>query len=81
MERTEFLLLLDEALELNPGTVKGSETLDSIEGWNSLAIISLMSLVDERLGVNLDPSDIARCSTIPDLAGLLGNRISPEIRT
>ena len=80
MERNEFLLLLDEALELKPGTVKGSETLDSLEGWNSLAIISLMSLVDERLGVNLDPSDIARCSTIPDLAGLLGNRISPEIR-
>jgi len=51
--------MLDEALELKPGTMKGSETLDSLEGWNSLATISLMSLVDERLDVNLDPSDIA----------------------
>ena len=75
MENNEFLLLLDELLELEPGTVKGSETLDSFESWNSLAVISLMALVDEHFGISLQPRQIAACSTIADLVGLLGDRI------
>jgi len=81
MHRNEFLLLLDELLELEPGTVKGSETLDSFEGWNSLAVISVMALVDEYFGVSLQPRQIAGCSTIADLMGLLGDQISVESRT
>ena len=81
MERTEFLLSLDELLELEPGSVKGSETLDSLEGWNSLAVISFMALVDEHFGISLQPRQIAGCSTIVDLVGLLGDRISEEIHT
>lgn len=81
MERNEFLLLLDEVLGLEPGTVKGSETLDDFGDWNSLSVISFMALVDERFGISLEPSQIAGCSTIADLVGLLGNRISVEIRT
>jgi acyl carrier protein len=75
LENNEFLLLLDELLELEPGTVKGSETLDSFDGWNSLAVISLMALVDEHFGISLQPRQIAACSTIADLVGLLGDRI------
>jgi acyl carrier protein len=79
--KNEFLLLLDELLELEPGTVKGSETLDSLESWNSLAVISFMALVDERFGVSLQPRQIAASTTVSDLVGLLGDRISVEIRT
>jgi acyl carrier protein len=81
LEKNEFLLSLDELLELEPGTVKGSDTLDSLDGWNSLAVISFMALVDERFGITLQPRQIAGCSTIADLVGLLGDRISVEIRT
>jgi acyl carrier protein len=78
--KTQFLLSLDELLELDPGTLKGSEALDSLEGWNSLAMISLMALVDEHFGVSLRPRHIASCSTIADLVGLLGDRIDVEVR-
>lgn len=81
MERHEFLLLLDELLELEPGTLKGPEALDNVEGWNSLAVISFMALVDDQFGISLQPRQIAECSTIADLTGLLGDRISVEIRT
>jgi acyl carrier protein len=76
LQRAEFFLLLDELLELEPGTVKGSETLDSLEGWNSLAIISLMALMDERFGVNLQPRRIAACTTVADLVALLDDKIA-----
>lgn len=77
MERSEFLLSLDELLELEPGTVRGSEALDNLEGWNSLAVISFMALVDEHFGVSLQPRQIAACTTVADLMGLLGDRIVP----
>jgi acyl carrier protein len=70
------LLSLDELLELEPGTVKGSETLESLEGWNSLAIISLMALMDERFGVTLQPRRIAACTTVADLVALLDDKIA-----
>ena len=79
MERNEFLLLLDELLELEPGTVKGSETLDGLEGWNSLAVISFMALVDEHFGISVQPRQIAACTTVTDLMGLLGDRIGQVV--
>ncbi len=81
MEKRKFLLLLDELLEIEPGTLKGPEALDDVEGWNSLAVISFMALVDEQFGISLQPRQIAGCSTITDLTGLLGDRISAENRT
>jgi acyl carrier protein len=79
LKRNEFLLLLDELLELEPGTVKGSETLDSLESWNSLAVISFMALVDEHFGVSLQLRQIAACTTVADLTGLLGDRIGQAV--
>ena len=79
MKRNEFLLLLDELLELEPGTVKGSETLDSFESWNSLAVISFMALVDEHFGISLQPRQIAACTTVADLTGLLGDQIGQAV--
>ena len=73
--------MFDELLELEPGTAKGPETLDSFEGWNSLAVISLMALVDERFGLTLQPRRIAECQTVADLMGLLGDRITVDIAT
>jgi acyl carrier protein len=79
VKRNEFLLLLDELLELEPGTVKGSETLDSFESWNSLAVISFMALVDEHFGISLQPRQIAACTTVADLTGLLGDQIGQAV--
>lgn len=80
VQEKEFLSLLDELLELEQGALKGSATLESIEGWNSLAVISFMALVDERFGVSVQPRQIAKCTTVADLVGLLGDRIGAEVR-
>ncbi len=71
MARDEFLLLLDEILELEPGTLKGPETLADLEGWDSLAIVSLMGLAKSRLGKTLPPKGIAACSSVNDLCALV----------
>jgi acyl carrier protein len=81
MKERDFLLLLDELLELGPGTLRGDEALESLEGWNSLAVISLMALVDDHFDMSLQARQIAGCSTIADLIGLLGDRISKQVGT
>lgn len=79
MEQNEFLLLLDELLEFEPGTLQGSEILDGLADWNSLAVISFMALADEHFGISLQPRQIAGCSTIADLISLLGDRIRTAV--
>jgi len=70
MERSEFLCLLDELIELEPGTLKGEETLDSLENWNSLAVIGYMALVNDHYGVIVSPKQISACTTIDELMAL-----------
>lgn len=70
MERPQFLLLLDELLELNPGTLRGEEPLDDLSAWNSLALIGFMAVVNEQFGVVASPKKIAECKTVSDLVTL-----------
>ena len=75
MIRSEFLNLIEELVELDPGALRGSERLAEID-MNSLAVIGFIALVDERFGVSIPPRKIANCSTVDDLAALLGDQIT-----
>jgi acyl carrier protein len=68
MERSQFLLRMDELLDLEPGTLKGDEALDSLENWNSLAVIGFMAMANEDTGAVLSPKQISACSTVSELA-------------
>ncbi len=72
MDRKDFLLALDEALELDPGTLTGEETLESLESWDSLAVISFIALVDESMGVVVEGEKLAQAKTVADLLALAG---------
>ena len=54
------------------GSLTGQETLDSLQGWDSLAVLEFMSMADEKLGIQLDPARLATCSRVSDLAILCG---------
>ena len=42
--------------------------LDSFERWDSFAVVEFMSMADEKLGVQLEPAQIAACCQVSDLA-------------
>ncbi len=69
MTQSEFFLLLDELLELSPGTLQGGESLEEY-GWSSVAAIGFLALADEYLGGAPSPAELARCVTGNDLAAL-----------
>jgi acyl carrier protein len=76
MTRKEFLNLLAEIVEEDPGTLTGNELLkEQVAGWNSLAVVSFIALVDEHFDFPLSPKAIVACSTVNDLIALLDGRI------
>jgi len=76
MNPTDFYFKLDEMLELDPGTLKGGEALESLEGWDSVAVISLIALADSDYGVTLPPKEIAGCKTVNDLLDLVSRLVT-----
>ena len=75
MTPAEFHLELDNILELNPGTIQGGEALESLSAWDSLAVLSFIAMVDEKLKTQVSGKDIANCATVSDIAALLGDKI------
>jgi acyl carrier protein len=75
MKKEEFLLLLDELIEEDPGTLKGTDALGDLEAWDSLATVGFIALVDEHFDMTIAVQGIADCETIDDLIGLLDGHI------
>ena len=75
MKKADFLLLLDELLELPAGTLKGPEMLGSLNQWDSLASVGFIALVDRHLGMAVDPGKIAAAETMDDLLALVKDKL------
>ena len=75
MEQTEFISLVEETLEVDPGTVNVTDRLEDID-WDSLANIGLIAEIDTKLGVTLDSERLARSVTVADLYELVKDSIS-----
>jgi len=71
MTRDDFYLVLDELLELEPGTLKGPEVLKDQENWDSLSIVTLMGISEQRFNVSLPAKGIAACRVVDDLYTLV----------
>ncbi|NRA73975.1 MAG: acyl carrier protein [Rickettsiales bacterium] len=79
MNKKEFLQLIDELLELDSGTLKGDEDLDSLSSWDSLAVLGFITLVDKKFDLVLNPDNIVKAKTINDLICMIDNRLSKSL--
>ena len=70
MTHNEFLVQLDEILDLPAGTLRGNEKLEELENWDSTSLISFVALADFASGVTISPEQIVTCSTVADLLRL-----------
>ena len=70
MNRDAVFAIVSEVLYLEPGVLKGDERLKDLDGWDSLAVVSFMSGMDEKLGLMIEPEELARCVTVNDLTNL-----------
>jgi len=75
VKKEKFLALLEEIIEADSGTLTGDEFINDVGGWDSLAVVSFIAMVDENLGVILSAKKISDANTVQDLIALLGDKI------
>ena len=74
MTKQEFLKLIEEMLEADPGSLSGDEPLETLI-WDSLAVVSFIALADEHLGVAVSPQALAEATTLADVLALVDSRL------
>lgn len=75
VKESEFLRELEEILEVDVGHLNPEVKLAALEEWNSLAVVSFIAMVDERIGLTLNARSIQDSTTVRDLMNLLGEAI------
>jgi acyl carrier protein len=75
MEAIEFLNnFTDQFDESDLGEVSLETAFRDIEGWSSLAVLSIIAMVDESYNVKLTGEDIRKAVTILDLFNIVNSR-------
>lgn len=71
MTDKEKIALIEEVLELEPGTLAPQINLSEISEWDSLAYLDFVVLVDEHFGTQITAAALKACKTISDLLALM----------
>ena len=67
----ELIIGIEDATQSLPGLVKPDTVLRAMEGWDSLGVVSFISLLAERHGVEVAVEDLQECPTVKDLFDML----------
>ncbi len=67
MEIKEFCLLIDEICELEEGEITGGESLEDTELFNSLAMLGLIAMLDEKFSMETTTQEIGSFGTVEGL--------------
>ena len=76
MTKAEFLKKIEMNIMAEEGTLSGSETLADLDGWDSLAVMSTLALLDKLFGVRIAAEKIYQCRTVDDVAALAGGKLA-----
>jgi acyl carrier protein len=76
MNPNELLNLIAEALEVEPGTVTADTRIADVDEWNSIGWLTIMSLVDERLNVQINSKDVRGFKTAGEVVDHVLERAS-----
>ena len=74
MKKKELLIKIKDLL-LRKDPINSSMKLSEIEEWDSLAIISIISLYDKNFSTVITVEKINKCETIKDLINLVSDKI------
>jgi acyl carrier protein len=76
MDKSEFYQRLAEILDVEE--VKPEDVLKEFDGWDSLAILSVLAMADAKYGVSIKAEEIRSVVSAQDLANLVEAKHKPE---
>ena len=71
--KNKFLKAFKEALEIDR-QIELSQNFKDYEEWNSLSRLSLIVMLDEEFGVQIENQDFEKISTVQDLFEVVESR-------
>ncbi len=73
MKKETFFELLTETLDITSvDTIDESTQLRDLEEYDSLAVLSLIAMVDEHFGKRLPGSEFQKVTTVESLMSMIG---------
>ncbi len=67
MENQEKMNLLEEIMELDEGTLKPEDELESYPEWDSITVLSFIALMDEKFHKTISGKEIKEFKTVEDV--------------
>ena len=75
MTKRRFYTELEFILGLEPNTIQGTEVLESLAGWDSVAKVSFIGMGYAELDADISPEVLVACKTVADLVSLFDGKI------
>ncbi len=72
MENSKKIEMLEELLELEPGTLSPETMLTDIDEYDSMSKLSLIVMMDDEFGKKLTGEKILKFETIRDILDFMG---------
>lgn len=72
MEKRKKIALLEEMMELDEGTLSENMNLNEIEGFDSMARLSLIVLMKDECGKKITTKQIRSFQTVKDILDYMG---------
>ncbi len=66
--------VMADVFEISPDKIDGSTTMDSVEEWDSLKHIELLSMVEEKFGIELEMEEMIEMITFDDILRILSTK-------
>ena len=75
MTKAEFLMMIEEILEVDQGSIAIDARLEDI-GWDSLSDVSFIASVDSELEMEVSANQLVKCETVLELMNLVASKIT-----
>ena len=66
MSEQEKISLLEEIMDVEPGTLHLEDELEDFEEWDSLSILTYITTLNEKFGKSIDGKQIKSFATVED---------------
>jgi acyl carrier protein len=68
-----ILSAVAESLDCDPATIDLNTCFRNHESWDSLASLTLISILQEKVSPNISFDSLAKCTTVSDISRLASN--------
>lgn len=71
MTKEEKLALLEEVMDLDEGELEETASLEDIEEWDSLSVLTLISEMKKRFNISVTAQQIREFQTVSDICEII----------